>query len=977
MKKRIFLLGLIFALTAKTYAIPAYPFPIQVTQPDGTVLTIKKVGDEWFNYVTTEDGYLIVENSDGFYEYAKFEANEIIPTGVVVRSDRSDEEKAFLRKLGKDVISRKAELSIRSARKQAMGHTGHQKAPNPLFGQKRGLVILVEFQDQSFRAENNRQAFDDLLNKPGYNYRPSAAYPAATGSANEYFKASTHNQFDPIFDVVGPYKLSGNMADYGTRSTRSNDSNPRGMVTEACQLAENAGVDFSQYDTDNNNEVDMVFIYYAGMNEAEGGPSYTIWPHKSELVYPYPSYDGKRIRIYACTSELNGSGNRCGIGTFCHEFGHVLGLPDFYNTETSGAFTIGSWDIMTSGGYNNGGNTPPSWLAYERFYLGYITPTLLNVDGGKVLAPIQTSNAAYVLSPPSDQHNLNGASPSPNYFYMLENRQYLGWDTVYRASDGLLGKGMLITKVNYDRTAWENNTPNNDPTNLRYDVIEADGVIRSYTGDTYPGTSNITRFTPLLSSGAEYDGVVVNIQEIGTDITFCYRECEDAEKVTLTAAKTDFLTIIGDEPDQTTIGVVGEKLTNNLVLSFTGTNAALFQMKKASDTDWVQSLTLTPLASDSSVNEQIYVRYNPTEPSGNVVHTANFYARVVNSYTIKQVVLTATSKVKVKVVPPVMEEFTNIKNNGSTANWQVVPDGVGYYLSIYQKNSTFTEKETFSTFGTLASSGWGQTFYNTKDNKTSSEPEGVGVLFASDKDTIWSPYYPQPLTNITFWVRNEDARQDGLLVVEALNTDGVWENIASIEIKVTLTTRTYKYDLDVNKNYKRVRIYSKNLGGGITFDDYSATYSANMAVNRQFIAGATIDSLVVTGLRGGTTYYGKIQATDKDPQGKYENVTDFSNEVGFKTAGSSFTSDDPKALEISIDASQNIVVTLSDEDKQYDLFVYTADGRIVQRYYKGSYTGNTVEITGLPKGAHYFISLGANKSKGKYAKVYLNKTAVQ
>lgn len=978
MKKRVYLLGMMLVFVYKTFAVPAYPFPIQVTQPDGTVLTIKLEGDEWFNYVTTEDGYLIVQNEDGFYEYARFENEMIIPTGVIARSERNDSEKALLRTLGKNVISRSTELSIRRAVKRDMGHHGHQKAPNPLFGEKRGLVILVEFQDVSFKPGNDSAAFWDLLNKPGYNYRPQPNLPAATGSAKEYFKASTNGKFDPIFDVKGPYKLSKTMAYYGENSMingRRSDKNVHEMVKEACQMAYNAGVDFSQYDTDNNNEVDMVFIYYAGSNEAEGGGANTIWPHKHQLYSPYPAYNGKSIKVYACTSELNGNGVRCGIGTFCHEFGHVLGLPDYYNTEDSQQFTIGEWDIMCSGGYNNGGNTPPTWLAHNRFYLNYLdTVILLNSEGTKLLEPIQTKNQAYVLSPNNDVHNLQGSNPSPRYFYMLENRQPLEWDTIYTTRNGNLGKGMLITKIDFDPNVWERNEPNNNPSNLRLDVIEADGTQRSYTGDTYPGVRNITTFTPKKSSGDEYDGKIVNIQEVGTDITFCYKECTDAEKVILTTNKTELTTIIGEEPDKTIIEVRGEKLTNNVVLSFTGVDAGLFQMKKVTDINWGSTLTLTPnFPHDSTVNEQIEVRYNPTEPSGNVPHTANFHAKVTNSYTVKQIILTAKSKMKVKVVPPVMEDFTNIKNNRATANWQVVPDGVGYYLSIYRKNSTTTETENFSTFGTLASSGWVQTFYTTKENKTASDPEGVGVLFVSNNDTVWSPYYPQPLTNVTFWLRNEDARQDGLLIVDALNKDGIWENVASIEVKVTLTTRTYKHDFDINKNYIRIRIYAQNLGGGVTLDDYVAIYSANMAVNRRFISDATTDSLVVTGLRGGSDYYGKIQATDKDPQGKYENVTNFSNEVEFRTTGSDFSSDDPRVLNAYINADQTIIVTLEEDDKQYDLFVYTADGRMVQKYSKDTYVGDTVEITGLPKGAQYVISLGA-RAKGKFAKVYLNKT---
>ncbi len=511
-------------MSVKGFAVPAYPHPIQVTQSDGSVLTIKIHGDEWFSYTTTEDNYLLKQNTKGDYEYAKFEDNIIVSTGKVARQNRSMEDKAFLRQLGKSPISKQKEIALRSLRQKALGHNGHHRAPNPLIGEKRGLVILVEFKDKKFVSQTAKQDFTRLLNEPNYNDKKGDY--KATGSAKDYFKASTNNIFDPTFDVVGPYTLSGDVSYYGGNDPiYKRDMRPREMVIEACNLANN-DVNFSDYDTDNNGEVDMVFIYYAGGNEAEGNDANTIWPHKWQLAYPYASHDGKTIKIYACSSELNRRNVMCGIGTFCHEFSHVLGLPDFYNTTKLGEYTVGEWDIMTEGPYNNGGNTPPSWLAHERFYLGYLSPTLLSGVGEKTLEPIITSNQAFLLSPSDDTHNLDGANPYPQYYYLLENKQYLGWDSVYTTRRGsYLGHGLLITKVNFDSNEWEQNSPNNDPNNLRFDVIEADGTPYSYTGDTYPGATDATQFAPQLQHGILSDAIITKIEELtNKNIKFRYRD---------------------------------------------------------------------------------------------------------------------------------------------------------------------------------------------------------------------------------------------------------------------------------------------------------------------------------------------------------------------------------------------------------------------------------------------------------------------
>ena len=165
----------------------------------------------------------------------------------------------------------------------------------------------------------------------------------------------------------------------------------------------------------------MLFIYYAGYNEAEHGPANTIWPHRW-AVYPaalYPSgsnyagtvasvtFNGKRVFDYACTSELRGASgsNMCGVGTFCHEFGHVLGLPDYYDT-TGSQNTLNSWDIMDAGNYNNLGRTPPTYSVYDRFFLGYLIPEQESATANLTLNPIyqgktppaNTTNQALIIN---------------------------------------------------------------------------------------------------------------------------------------------------------------------------------------------------------------------------------------------------------------------------------------------------------------------------------------------------------------------------------------------------------------------------------------------------------------------------------------------------------------------------------------------------------------------------------------------------
>ena len=517
MRKIIYVL-LLYVFATQIFAAPASPYPIKVVQSDGNTLTIFKRGDEWFHYNTTEDGYPLVVNAKGDYEYAILRNNVLVSTGVVAHQNRGTEERAFINKLDSERISSEAEVAVRKAIKQRLGGTEHQRTPNPLLGKRKGLVILVNFNDVKFTSTTAKADFTALLNERGYSKN------GATGSANDYFRASTFEKFDPEFVVYGPYDLPRNMSYYGGNDASDNDNNPRQMVIDACNAADN-DIDFSQFDTDNDGKVDMVFVYYAGFDEAETPNTDAVWSHKWELGGEAITKDGKSIDVYACTSELNSEGIMCGIGTFCHEFGHVLGLPDYYNTSDSYPFTIGDWDIMTSGNYNNEGRTPPTWLAHERFYLGYLTPEILNGQtGDHTLEPIVTTNKAYIITT-TGTHNLNGGAPDPKYYYMLENKQRVGWEAEgYSTESGnKLGHGLLVTRVYFDENAWESNTPNNNPQNLRFDVIEADGRPSSYSGDTYPGTSNKTEFIPQTLDKKPYNAVIIrNIAENGKNVTFRY-----------------------------------------------------------------------------------------------------------------------------------------------------------------------------------------------------------------------------------------------------------------------------------------------------------------------------------------------------------------------------------------------------------------------------------------------------------------------
>jgi M6 family metalloprotease-like protein len=509
---------LVFAISivpiSHLFAVRATPYPITITQTDGTKITFRLLGNEHSHYRATLDGYPLVEDSKSILTYARQDEKGNLVSTNVKASDvarRTIPEKQLLLTLSKNITLSRVSGTQRIMRSPAnTAETTIQKT-FPVTGSPRSIVILVNFSDVAFVTPDPKTAFTNLLNEKGYSAN------GGTGSAKDYFRDNSMGVFDPQFDVAGPFTLPQKMDYYGKNDANGDDTNPQQMVIDACTLAAANGVDFSVYDTDKNGIVDNVFIYYAGYNEAEGAPANTIWPHRWSLNNINTRFNNVSIYGYATTSELksNSGANMCGIGTFTHEFGHVLGLDDLYNTVDDKQFTVSYWDIMDAGPYLNGGRTPPSYSSYERFFLNWLKPIELKDGADLSLEALGSSNKAYLISQTAN-HNLIGASPTPAEFFMIENRQNSGWDTY------LPGHGMLVTHVDYNASTWAANTPNNDPAALGVQLAEADGIASDATlpGDPFPGTSNVRYYMPVMQDGTAIKRMAYNITETSGLISF-------------------------------------------------------------------------------------------------------------------------------------------------------------------------------------------------------------------------------------------------------------------------------------------------------------------------------------------------------------------------------------------------------------------------------------------------------------------------
>jgi M6 family metalloprotease-like protein len=489
---KLFVFGFLIILIQGNYAsgqitsyCPAYPYPFSIRQPDGTSLIIRLIGDERKCYTETEDGYTILKNDKEIFEYASLSSdNKLFCSGIKAKKlkERTANDISQLSQFHKNIRDLIAPSS------NAQNTTSQQSLMTmlsfPTTGTRRLLVILIDFSDLPFTL--NQQGFNDLMNQQNYNQ---------TGSFRDYWLSNSFSTLTVNSTVYGWYHAPGNFASYGSPVIvngveMQHDSNPKLLVQQAIDAAENAGVNFADFDNDNDGTVDGVVIIHSGQGQEDFG-SYpnatmaqasTIWSHRGTLDSYARTYDNKLINDYDIIPEIGPlAGVITPIGVVCHEFGHILGLPDLYNTFNNGA-GIGDFDLMASGSWNGQGVMPSNLSAWCKSFLGWQQPTALQI-GSYSLLNASENNVSYKIT-----------TSHTNEYFLLENRQHVGFD------QGLPGTGLAIWHINTNKTTAAHiaaNDVNNDVDLKGVDLEEADGlnkldlfINRGNAGDLFPGSTN-------------------------------------------------------------------------------------------------------------------------------------------------------------------------------------------------------------------------------------------------------------------------------------------------------------------------------------------------------------------------------------------------------------------------------------------------------------------------------------------------------
>ncbi|MEX0965742.1 MAG: M6 family metalloprotease domain-containing protein [Bacteroidia bacterium] len=518
----LFLAIVAFTINAKAQHVSncaASPYPVEVKQPDGTVLTVIGKGNMALPYTETVDGYTVVKAQNGFYHYAERNEDGMLEPSGIAATDapaRNIEAEKFLTSQTKNL-----RLSSEKAAEVWQQEEGPSMAPHdhdhedepdnsfPSTGSRKILLLLIEYPD--LPATYDASGFDDLMNKENFN---------GTGSFRDYYLQISQNELDLSVDVMGWYMAKNDHSHYA-RNNPDYNNNVRALVAEAVDSAEAEGVDFSEYDNDGDGEVDGVFIVHSGQGAEEGSQLDYVWSHRWSLNGSNRrTYDGVKIRDYVINPETRVSGGKrmTGIGVFCHEFGHLLQLPDLYDTDNSSK-GIGRWCLMAGGSWLNKEKTPAMMSAWCRERLGWIEPEVISANGAYMLDPASSSHTSYKI-----------LTSDPDEYFLLENRQKRDYD------GALPGSGLAIWHINNVKASLYpgSNTVNTDENFKGIDLEEADGGDdldndrnSGDAGDLFPGTSGNTSFTTTtfpnsnFYSGESSGVTIVNIEEL-TDSTIIF-----------------------------------------------------------------------------------------------------------------------------------------------------------------------------------------------------------------------------------------------------------------------------------------------------------------------------------------------------------------------------------------------------------------------------------------------------------------------
>lgn len=934
--------------TLSVMASPADGRPQLWPQPDGSAVTLSLIGDEAFHCLMTPDGYIADMRPDGFYYFVGNDGkitDHRVSDGIPASLDKGSSFTAYKAANSNQAFLESRASNARSSitRVDKLGNSkwdnsdGHDLREVPTDGELRVLVILVDYQDKMFSVSDDpRQLISDMLNKEGFDKYES------TGSAYDYFRDISNNQFHPKFDVYGPAKLSKPCVDYiSTTDTYINEDGkpvtvyaPGRMIEEACRLLDDQ-INFADYDANNDGLVDFVYVFHAGKGATTGGNKNTdIWPHAFTLTSALGApieLDGVKINRYATSCEIgNISQQLAGVGMFCHEFSHVLGLPDLYDTANNGSsskvFSPGTFSNMDAGNYNNNLHTPPMYSSYEQYALEWMKPVTITGSGEFTLLPLTARHFAYKMN----------TRNNPMEYFLFEARAPFSWD------EYLEGHGMLAWHIDYNERTWSNNTVNNTASRQGIDLLEADDnqTANSRAGDPFPGTAGIhelySNSTPALAawdkSSLGYEMTQIKDYPDGT-ISFIVEGSKEMEGVALGSAAPNVFDVT---PTSASVYWPAVEGADGYYVSVIDLDSFHKNYYRQYADGWYFK--------DVKKNRKVNVEGLTSGKNYGVMVYA--YNEVANSRMSRPVSF-VTQGAKFEEAAPNISAYT-APEGGVELNWDKVGDATHYELTVATRKAGETAEEVKTSFdNSEVPEGWeANGVYETRDRYIGAASPCLSLKTSGE--SLTTPLFARDIKSVSFHNVLNYSEEACSIEVYGINADGHKDYLGEV---TGLSNKSQTETFDVPAGYRQISLmWSSKVSGLYTYIDDVVVSLTDGPVDTPVSGYASKkvedNSLVVNGLDPNTSYVAYVKPFNGEQGGKVSKAVFFTPSKVVQGVDAIGADSDYVEAEVSL---------INGEVTAYGapLTVYSVDGKVI---------GQGTSVT-LPSRGLYIVRTGESTKK--------------
>jgi M6 family metalloprotease-like protein len=647
-------------IPTKSYGVPAYDGLFELKQPSGKTFEARKRGDEWYNWVETKDGYGIYKNEKtGNWEYYLPSTSDVrnrigvkakSPQQQAVVGEVDPSSLGIPKGLKPPEIPRKEKklfnLESDFFRQREIGAKAAVSGKIPL------LVICVDYEDTpaTYPVEQIQPLAFGASNSVS-DYYSDVSYSAST------FSPATESHGTSNDGVIGWLRLSGNHPNTG-----SNTGDENGKIAEESIIAADPYIDYSFYDANNDGYVEStelsIIIMVAGYEASCSSSSPSVWAHASS-GYLNVTVDGKTIYQYVEMGEKHGD-HLATFGVMAHELGHLaFYLPDLYDTDTSNGDSngIGSFCLMAGGGWGAAtgayaGSSPTHLCAWSKEYLSWGTVNTI-ASSQTISFPKADGNSTSVF-------RMN--TSDSNQYFLIENRQFSGYDIGFQGSTGTSGHGGLviyhIDSLSYSNSLEDDKMVDIEEANegsLGYSMLDT----KEYSAHTnmFFFSGNNTSFTDTttpnsrLKNGNSTNISITNISTYGDNMTASVIRPPTAKTGSVTNMTSNSATLNG------TVNAYGYTTTvwfEYGITSGTYSNTTTTQTVSGS-TDTTVSIDISSL----SENTTYYYRIVAQNSAGTVYGTENNF-----------MLITVTTKIAAGA-----RHSLALKSNGTVWAWGNNSDG--------------------------------------------------------------------------------------------------------------------------------------------------------------------------------------------------------------------------------------------------------------------------------------------------------------